>query len=195
MTRNNKVRKMAQIALLSVIAFVLMLWEFPLPIAPGFYEMDFSEVAVLIGGFSMGPIAAIVIEALKILLNIIYQSTTTGFVGEFANFLIGCTLVVPASYIYQKNKTKKGAGMGLLVGCISMVICAAILNYFILLPFYANAGFPMEQIIAMGTAIFPIIKDQFTFVLLATTPFNIVKAVAVSVVTLVLYKRVSPLLK
>ncbi len=195
MTRNNKVMKMTKIAILSVIAFALMLFEFALPIAPSFYKMDFSEVVVLIGGFSMGPAAAIAIEALKILFNIIYQSTTSGYVGELANFLIGCALVVPASYYYQKNKTKKGAVIGLVIGSVSMVVLAGLLNYFVLLPMYANYGFPIEQVVAMGTKIVPIIKDQFTFILFATTPFNLVKAVLVSIITILLYKRISTLIK
>ncbi|MFV0480051.1 MAG: ECF transporter S component [Anaerorhabdus sp.] len=195
MTKNNKVRKMTQIAILSVIAFLLMSFSFPIPIAPSFYKLDFSEVAVLVGGFSMGPIAAIAIEALKILFEIIFRSTTTGYVGEFANFLMGCALVVPAAYYYKKNKSFKGAVIGLVIGCVSMIIIAAVLNYFVILPMYANMGFPMEKIIEAGTAIIPIIKNKFTFVLLATTPFNILKSVSVSLITVVLYKRISPLLK
>ncbi|MFV0380480.1 MAG: ECF transporter S component [Anaerorhabdus sp.] len=196
MTKNNKIKRMTKIAILSVIAFVLMIFEFPLPIAPSFYKMDFSEVAVLIGGFALGPLAAVSIESLKILFNVLYNGSTTGYVGEIANLLIGIALVVPASYYYFKlNKTFKGAVYGLILGSISMVIIGGLLNYFIILPMYSNYGFPIEQIVLLGQNIFPYIKDSLTFVLFATSPFNALKAVMVSIVTIIMYKRVSPLLK
>ena len=103
--------KMIQIAMLGAIATVLMLFEFPMPfLAPSFYEFDFSELPVLIGGFAMGPIAGILIEALKIVLHLLIKGTHTAFVGELGNFLIGCGMVIPASLVYQRMKSKKGAG-------------------------------------------------------------------------------------
>ena len=98
----NKVRMMAQIGMLSAIAVVLMLFEIPLPFAPSFYEIDFSEVPVLVGSFAMGPLAGAAIELVKILLNLAINGTTTAGVGEFANFLIGCAMVLPAAWIYKK---------------------------------------------------------------------------------------------
>ena len=135
-------RNMVLIAMLSAVAFVLMFLEIPLPfIAPAFYELDFSEVPVLIGTFSMGPVAGIVIELLKNLLHILIKGTSTAYVGELANFLVGCALVVPAGLIYQKAKSKKHALAGMSVGTVLMVAAGSLVNAYILLPWYANHFF------------------------------------------------------
>lgn len=191
------IKTMAKISFLAAIAFILMYFDFPIPfLAPTFYKIDFSEVAVLVGGFALGPLAAMIIEGLKIFLYVLFKGTGTAYVGEFANFLIGCALVVPASYYYQKNRSKKNAVIGLIIGSILMTVTGLILNYFVLIPAYSIFfGLDLDTIIKMGAAIIPIINDKFSFVLLATTPFNIVKAVVVSVLTILLYKHISPLLK
>ena len=188
-------RFFAKIAVLSAVAFVLMMVEFPLPFVPPFYKLDFSETAVLIGGFALGPMAGVIIEAMKIILYLLFKGTSTAYVGEIANFLIGISFCLPAALIYQNNKTKASAIFGLAAGGITMVIMGMIMNALVLLPAYSYFfHLPMETIIGMGTSIVPLIKDRFTFVLFATTPFNIVKAVAVSLVTILLYKRISPIL-
>jgi len=94
--KQNSTKVLTRIAILSAVAFILMLFEFPLPFIPFFYKMDFSEAAVLIGGFAMGPGAAVVIEALKNLLYFWIHGSMTGGVGEIANFIVGCALCVPA---------------------------------------------------------------------------------------------------
>jgi riboflavin transporter FmnP len=188
-------KQLTRIAILSAAAFVLMLFEFPLPIAPSFYKLDLSETAVLIGGFAMGPMAAVIIEALKNVLNILFTGTTTAYVGEMANFIVGCAFAVPAALLYQKNKTRRTAIYGLILGSLCMVLAGAIVNYFILLPMYSTLfHMPMDAIIAAGAAIVPAIHSKFTFVLLATCPFNIVKGILVSLLTFALYKLISPLL-
>ena len=188
-------KQITKIAILSAVAFVLMLLEFPLPIAPSFYKLDLSEVAALIGGFALGPAAAVVIEALKNVLNLLFTGTSTAYVGEFANFLVGCAFAVPAAMIYKKKKTKKNAVIGLCCGGLCMILAGAVINYAILLPLYSSLfHLPMDVIIDMGKAIVPAIHDKLTFVLLATCPFNLVKAVIVSLLTFVLYKLISPIL-
>jgi riboflavin transporter FmnP len=197
MSLKLNIKTIAKIAVLGAIAVVIMLFSFPLPsIAPSFYKFDFSEVAVLIGSFALGPVAAILIEALKILLNLLFNGTNTAFIGEFANFLMGCAMVVPAGIIYHNNKTRKNAIIGIVVGIITMVIAGDLLNYFLLIPAYVNiAHFPLEAIIAAGTKIFPFINSTLSLVLVCVTLFNTVKGVLVGIVTLLVYKRVSPLLK
>ena len=188
-------RAIAKAAVLGAVAFVLMLLEFPLPIAPSFYKMDFSEAAVLMGGFALGPAYAVIIEALKVALNLIFQGTITMGVGEMANFLIGISFTVPAAYMYSKNKTLKTAIKGMVIGTLCMMAAGVLLNYFVLLPAYvALAHFPMEAIIGAGQAIFPFIQNKFTFVMACVTPFNLIKGILVSVVTRLLYKRLSPVL-
>ncbi len=188
-------KTIAKCAILGAIAAILMLIEFPLPIAPSFYKFDFSEVAVLMGGFALGPLAAVLIEGVKVLLNFLFNGTITMGVGELANFIIGCAFAVPASIIYQKNKTKKGALIGMVVGTLVMTVVGIVLNYFVLIPAYvALAGFPLDAIISMGAAIFSSIDSTFKLVILCVTPFNLIKGAIISLITLLLYKHISPLL-
>ncbi|NCB33854.1 MAG: ECF transporter S component [Erysipelotrichia bacterium] len=185
----------ARTAILGAIAFILMMLDFALPIFPSFYKIDFSEVAVLVGGFAMGPIPAVAIEGLKVILNCLFQGSATAYVGEIANFLIGCAFVVPASIMYRKNKSKETAIKGLVVGSLCMTAAGVILNYFVLLPAYSFFfHMDMDVLVSMGTAIIPAIKDRLGFVLLATTPFNLIKGIIVSVMTMLIYKHISPLM-
>ena len=194
--KNRRIRNMVQIGMLAAVATVLMLFEFPLWFAPSFYQLDFSEVAVLIGAFSMGPAAGVVIEALKILLNFLINGTITAGVGELANYIIGCGLIVPAALIYKRHKTKKNAVLGMAVGTVAMTVVGSLINYFVLLPVYSAAlPLPMDALIGMGTKINPAIDGLWTFVLFAVAPFNLLKGVLVSLLTLLLYKHISPLLK
>ncbi|MBS6195794.1 MAG: ECF transporter S component [Clostridiales bacterium] len=196
-TRSTNVRKLVQTAMLAAVAAVLMLVEFPMPfLAPPFYQMDFSEVPVLIGAFAMGPLAGAVIELIKILLNFVLNGTMTAGVGELANFLMGCAFVVPAGLIYKKAKKRKNAMIGMGVGIICMAAASCVLNGLFLLPAYGKAfGTPVEAFVEMGSAIIPAIDSLMTFCLFCVAPFNIVKGVVVSLLTLLLYKHISRLLK
>ena len=157
------IRTMVQVGMLSAIATVLMLFEIPLPFAPSFYEIDFSEVPVLIGCFTMGPLAGAAIEMVKILLNFLINGTVTAGVGEIANFLIGCALCVPAGLLYKKQKTRKGALIGMAVGTGMMVIVGCVINAYVLLPVYAKAfQMPLDALIGMGT-VYPTIHRQSPF--------------------------------
>ena len=138
-TKLLSVKNLVTIAVLSAVAAVRMYLEFPLWFAPPFYELDFSEIPVLVGALSMGPAAGFIIEALKIVLKLLLKGSTTMGVGDWANLLIGCALVIPASLIYMKNRTKKGAILGLLVGTLTMAAVGCFLNAYVLLPTYAQA--------------------------------------------------------
>lgn len=184
-----------KIAILAALSAVIMLLEFPLPFAPGFYKLDLSEAVILMGGFAMGPVAAAVIELIKNLINILLNGTTTAFVGEFANFLTGCALVVPASLIYKYHKTLKGAIVSLAVGTFSLVIIGSTFNYFVLIPAFSSMyHMPLDEIISMGSKVNPLVSDLKTLVVFAVAPFNIVKGVLCSLINLLLYKRVSKIL-
>ena len=189
--KNEKTRTMVEVAMLSAIAVVLMLFEFPLPfIAPPFYELDFSEVPILIGAFALGPVAGIAIEAIKILLNLVINGTITAGVGELANFIMGVAFVLPASLIYKHKKTKKNAIIGLVAGGVIMTVAACFINVLVLLPAYGK-----EDFVQMAAAIHSSIDSLTGFALLCVAPFNILKAVLVSVLTILLYKHISPILK
>lgn len=188
--------RITKIAMLSALACVLMMLEFRLPFLPPFYKLDFSEIVVLIGGFAMGPLAAVLIEAFKVILNLIFSPTETAFVGEIANFLIGCSFTFTAALYYQKHKTKKSALVSMILGTIVMCVVGAIMNAFILLPVYSYFyGMPLEALIDMGTAVNASITSLETFVIFATTPLNLIKGVLNCVIVTIIYKRVSPLLK
>lgn len=192
--KNTKVKYIVKIALLSALSVVIMLLEFPLAfVAPSFYELDLSESVILMGGFALGPLAAAIMEFVKNALNILINGTSTGFVGEFANFVTGCCLTVPAALIYKYRKSIKGALVGMAVGIVSLAIVGGLINYFIMLPMY-SAFMPIEDIINAGAAITGFIHDKLTFVLFAVVPFNLVKGVLCSAVCLLLYKRLSKIL-
>lgn len=179
--------------MLSAIAVVLMLFEIPLPFAPSFYEIDFSEVPVLIGCFAMGPAAGAAIEFIKILLAI--NGTITAGVGEFANLIIGCSFVVPAGIIYRKKHTKNGALIGMIVGTLFMTILGCFINAYLLLPTYAKAfQMPIDALISMGNAVNANITDMLTFVAFVVAPFNLLKGFLDSLIVLLIYKKISPVL-
>lgn len=192
----KKINYIAEIAILSALAFVLMLFEMPLAfIAPPFYEMDFSDVIALIGGFALGPAAGGLIELLKNLLNILFTGSSTAYVGELANFVTGCAFVVPAALIYKHTKTRKSALIGLITGAVSLAAVGGLINYFIMVPLYAELYMPMETIIGMANAIFPVIDTLWKMILLCVVPFNLIKGLLCGVITFVLYKKLAVLLK
>lgn len=191
-------KKIAFIGMFSALAAVLMYLEFPLPfIAPGFYQLDFSEMPVLITGFMFGPVAGVTGELIKILIKIIIKPTSTAFVGELANFIIGCAFVVPTSIVYRLRKTKKSAVAGLAVGTTSMVLISMFVNVFVLVPAFANlfGGVPVSDIVAAGTAVNPAITNLLTFAAFAVAPFNLIKGIVVSVPTVIIYKHISKAVK
>lgn len=173
------------------LAGVLMIFEIPLPfLAPSFYGLDISEVPVLVGSFALGPLAGVVIEVVKILVKLVLKPSTTGYVGELANLAIGCALVVPAGLVYRFHKTKKAAMAGMGVGTVVMTAAGVVLNALVMLPFYSNL-MPLDTILQAGAAINPAVGSVWTFALFCVGPFNIVKGVIVSLLTALVYKRVS----
>ena len=144
----------------------------------------------------MGPVAGVIIEFVKVLLNLLIDGTTTAFVGEFANFLIGCAYVVPASMVYYFRKSRKNAVLGLVLGTAVCAVVGCLLNTYLLLPAYSKAfHMEIEALIAMETAVNKAIDNMLTFVLFATAPLNILKCGFVSVVTMLIYKPISRILK
>ena len=190
------VRGVVQIGMLSAIAIILMQFEVPLPFAPPFYKIDFSEIPVLIGCFVMGPFAGAIVELIKVVLNVVISGTTTGGVGDIANFLIGCAMCVPAGMIYKKYHTRKSALAGMAVGTVFMTVIGCILNAYVLLPVYAKAfEMPIDALVAMGTAVNHSITSLSTFVIFAVAPFNLLKGGLVSFIVFLIYKKICPIFK
>ncbi len=189
-------RNVAVMGMFGALAAVLMLFEVPLPfLVPSFYGLDLSEVPILVGTFALGPVAGAVMEVVKILIKMVLKPTSTGFVGEFANLVFGCTMVIPAGIIYQIHKTKKGAMAALhmaamAAGTVIMAAVGVAGNALVMIPFYSNF-MPLENILAAGAAINPAVSNVWTFALFCVGPFNVVKGIVVSLITALVYKRVS----
>lgn len=186
-------RRVSIIGICSALATVLHILDFPLIfLAPDFYKLDFSELPVMLCGFYLGPSAAVACEGIKILLKLLFKGTSTAFVGDFANFAVGCSLVLPAIVIYHIRKSRKSAIVGLIVGTVLLTIFGSAFNAIYLLPKFAQLyGIPLEVIIGMGSAIHASIQDVTTFVLLCVAPLNLIKGAIISVLTLLLYKRIA----
>ena len=186
-------RRTTLIAICAAIAAVLHVLDFPLLfIAPEFYKLDFSELPVLLCGFYLGPSAAVACEGIKILLKLLVKGTSTAFVGDFANFVVGCSFVIPATIWYHAHKSKHSAIIGLVLGTISMSVLGSAFNAVYLLPKFSQLfGLPLDSIIGMGAKIHGSINSVSTFVLLCVAPLNVVKGAMVSVLTMLLYKRVA----
>lgn len=189
-------RKIATIGIFSAISAILMLFEFPLPIAPSFYELDFSEIPALISAFAFGPVAGVMVEFCKIILKLFIKGTSTAFVGDLANFVIACSFILPASILYMFKKNKKTAVIACVTGTLCMTVFGSAFNGIYLLPAFSRLyGMPLETIIGMGTAINERIHGITTFVIFAVAPMNLIKGVSVSLITMLVYKPLSPVLK
>ncbi len=196
MNIKNKIttRLIASVAMCGAVSLVLMMLDFPLPIAPSFVKFDFSDLPALICAFAFGPTAGALVELIKNLLHL-FMTSTAG-VGELSNFLLGCCLVIPAGIIYKRNRTRKGALIGMIAGTLCFGFVSLFSNYFIMFPFYINAmGFPLDAIIKMGTEISPIFNSEFKLIALCVVPFNLMKGLVISALTFLLYKRLRPILK
>ena len=193
MRKVSPARRISIIAVCSAIAAVLHMLDFPLLfLAPEFYKLDFSELPVMLCGFYLGPSAAVACEAVKILLKLLLKGTSTAFVGDFANFVIGCSLVLPAAVVYHIKKSRGSAVAGLGVGTLILTVFGSAFNAVYLLPKFSELfGLPLETIISMGSTINGNINSVSTFVLLAVAPLNLIKGVAISALTLLLYKRIA----
>lgn len=182
-------------AVFACMAGVLMLIEIPLFFAPGFYKLDLSEMPVLICTFYLGPVAGVAAELVKVLVKLLLKGTTTAFVGDFANFVVGCSFVIPASIIYHAKPGRRTALLGMAVGTLILTVFGSFFNAVYLIPKFSQLfGLPLDTIISMGSAVNKSITDLTTLVLFAVVPFNLLKGVVVSALTFLLYKRISPIL-
>lgn len=179
-------------ALLAAISYVLAFLEFPVPLSPSFARMDLSDLPALIGAFAFGPGTGIMIELIKNVLQLL--SSSTGGVGELANFLMGASFVATAGFIYRKRKTKKMAIIASLIASLVMGIAAALANYFILLPLF-ETFMPLDQLIASFSEFLPFIQTKLDVVLYNAFPFNFLKGLVIGAITMLVYKRLTPVLK
>lgn len=191
-----KTKKLVMAALLGALAAILMVLDFNVPLAPGFIKFDFSDFPVLIGGFVFGPLTGVLIAFLKIVLNLLFKPTTTMFVGEASNFLLSVCYMGVACLFYRKNRTKKGAVIGMALATVTTSLFAIASNILVMFPMYAKLfGMSMEQIVGMVSAVNPFVKDVTTMVIASLVPFNLFKYGVISLITFISYKKIEVILK
>lgn len=190
MRKNLSVQYLTRIAVLTALASILFLIEIPVV---AFYKLDLSNLPVLLGAFSMGPVPGLIILLLKSLIGMLHSSSM--YVGELADFIMGAAFVLPAALIYRRYKTRNTALIGMAVGTVVMIVVAVLVNWKIMIPFYMTAyGMPMEAVVGMATKAVPFVDTEWKLLLCVTAPFNLLKGVVLSSLTFVLYKHLSPLL-
>ncbi len=194
--KNSKLRRMTVAGLFGAIAFVLMFFSFGIPVLSPFAEFDLSALPELIGGYVLGPIGAVYITVIKLLLKLLFQGTSSMFTGEVQNLILSISYVLPAILYYRKNKTKKGAIIGLAIGSVISVVMAVITNLYLIFPAYiALYGMNWDGIIEICTAANPMITNIPTFVAFSVIPFNVISRLVSSVIAILVYKKISVPLK
>ncbi len=194
--KTTSAQRSSIIGICSAVAAVLHIFDFALPfLAPDFYKLDFSEIPVLLCGYYLGPSSAVACEGVKIVLKLLLKGTSTAFVGDFANFAVGCSFVIPATIVYHLHKTRKTAVIGMAVGTGSMAIFGSAFNAFYLLPKFAQLyKLPLDKIVAMGHAVNASVNSVESLVLLCVVPLNLLKGTVVSLITFFVYKRIETFL-
>ena len=184
------VQYLTRIAVLTALSSILFMISIPIV---AFYSLDLSNLPVLLGAFSMGPVAGLIILGLKSLIGCLTSSTM--YVGELADFIMGAAFVLPAALIYQRNKSRKGALIGMITGTVALSLAGCLTNAYLLIPFYMKAfGMPMEAIIGMCAQALPFVDTELKVILFVTAPFNLLKGVVLCILTYMIYKPLSPLL-
>ena len=193
-TNRSRIHWITKTGILTAVAVALMYLEFNIPLMPAFLKFDFSEIAVLLASFSMGPLTGILVELLKNLLHL--PVTQTGGVGELANFIVGSSFVGTAGLIYRFMKSRKGAYLGMGAGIVVMTVIASLMNYFVMIPFYINLfGIDMQTIVGWCAAVGNnLVVDLPTLIVFVFVPFNLFKGIVVSAIVGLVYKRLSKLL-
>ena len=184
--------RMAVLTALSAILFLTL----EIPVIPPMYKLDFSNVPVLLGAFAMGLEPALLILLLKNVIHVLIKGLgSTMGIGNLADLVTTAAYLIPACLIYQKEKTRRNAVKGMITGAVCQVIAAVLINWLVMIPFYRNAfHMPMETIVGFATSVLPFVNTEAKFYFLACGPFNLLKAVVVSLITFLIYKPLSPLL-
>lgn len=176
-------QSLTRIAMMGAICGLLCYLNFPL-FTP-FLKMDFSFIPVILTGFSMGFVPGLIVLVIGNLLKL-FGSMSQG-VGQLANFIAGFAMLVVVCPFYRHFRTRTGAIIAMLLGTVLMTVAAVLANKYILFPAYGIKG----DLVKM-----PGYEASVTdCILYAIIPFNLIKGVAVSVVTFLLYKPLSPFLK
>lgn len=192
----QKVREIAFIGVLGAASAVLMLFRFPIPFLPPFLSFDLAGLTEMLGGFMFGPVAAFFIIVVKITLQLVMQGSFSFGTGELQSLILSCTYVIPAVLLYQHRKTKRMAAVGMCFSTLLVSVVAVLTNLYLIIPFYAAlSGMTMADFVAICTAVNPAVKSAAGMVILGILPFNLIKYGTTSVLTFLLYKRLSIFIK
>ena len=192
-SRSFSLNRLVKVGILSALAYILMFIQVPVPIAPPFMKLDLADVPALIGGFALGPWYGVLIQLIKNLFNL--SKTMTGGVGELSNFIVGSTFVLVSSYIYKNRKTKKTSLIALGLGVIAMTAVATLSNAFVVFPIYGQVMGMDLQAFAGMVAGNGLVSNYITLMIFSIAPFNLIKGAVASIVTELIYKRISPIIK
>lgn len=185
--------RLVKVGILAALAYVLMFVQMPIPIAPPFMKLDLADVPALIGGFAMGPWYGVLIQLIKNVLNL--SKTMTGGVGELSNFIVGSTYVLVSAYIYKNKKTKKTSIIALAFGVLAMTALATLSNAFVVFPVYGKVMHMDLEAFAGMVGGNGLVSNYFTLMVFSIAPFNIIKGTVEAIVTELIYKRISPIIK
>ena len=181
-------KNMVLVSILGAISGVLMLFKFPLPIAPTFMKMDFSDSVLIIGGFLTGPVYSLIMIFIKWIVKLIITSTSTAYAGELSGLILNISFILPMSYFYSKNKTKKTAIILMIIFSITTSLIAIFTNVYMIFPLYGLSG---NAIVGPFKVLFPFVDSVWQVMLISILPFNLMKIAINSIIALVLYKKVS----
>ncbi len=190
-------RKIVIIGMMTAVASVVYYLDFPIPgIMPSFIKLDFSNVISLLAGFAMGPVEGVIVCLLKNLIHLLIKGfgTTMG-IGDIFDFVTSAFFVLVSATIYRRNKTKKGAIFATFLGMIGFTFISLPLNYFIVYPIYFKAYGGEEAVLKAYQAIMPSVDNTFMALCLFNLPFTLVKGLLCSIITILIYKPLSPIIK
>ena len=192
----RKIKEIAFIGVLGAASAVMMLFRFPIPFLPPFLSFDLSGVMEMLGGYMFGPMAAFFVILVKIMVQLSMQGSLSFGTGELQSLMLSCAYVLPAVILYQRKKTKRMAITGMAVSTLLVSGVAVLTNLYLIIPFYAKlSGMTMADFVAMCTAVNPAVRNAAGMVILGIVPFNLIKYSATSVVTFLVYKRLSKFIR
>ena len=194
--KKGSLRRLTMAALCGAVAFVLMFFSFSVPVISPFAEFDFSALPELIGGFILGPIGAVEIIVVKIGLKLLFKGSSSLMTGKLMNLILSLAYVLPALWYYRRHRTKRGAVIGLALGTVISVVVSIFTNVYVIFPLYIKLyGMNWDGIIEICAAVNPWIKNIPTMVAFSVVPFNLLSRVVTSLITLLVYKKLSAPMK
>ena len=173
-TNRWSTKQLVTMALMCAISILLSFIEFPIMPAASFLKLDVALVPSAVVGFSFGAGPGVLVG---IVSAVAHGAITGNWVGCLMNIIVACAFIIPSSAIYKRNRTFKGAVIGLVVATVCLVVGAIVANLIVDPIFY---GMPFDVVAGL--------------IVPAILPFNIIKGMVVSLLTALVYKSISNLI-